>query len=245
MVGSLSPASVLQVEFRSLKHMGCIVSESSSIDPRLDPKLVPEKTAIVLIDLQNDIIRNNSGPFYGSIYEQVKEKKLVENVVRLVHGGRRAGAKIFFITVVRRSDYADVINQVTELFVAGKATAAKKQISLVEGTQGALLVEELDPASTDYVLVKKRRNAFHQTELDFHLRCLGIANIVIGGVATDLGVESTVRAAWDHDYNVVVVEDICVAVPPPAHDYAIKSVFPRMARIMSTDQILHELASKP
>lgn len=213
-------------------------------DPRLDPRLIPEKTAVVLIDLQNDIVNNDSGPFYGAIYKQVKEKKVIENVVRLVDGARAAGAKIFYITVVRRPDYSDVVNQVTELLVAGKGAPAKNQISLVDGTPGAELVAALKPQQGDYVLVKKRRNAFHQTELDFHLRSLGITTIVIGGVATDLGVENTVRDAWDRDYNVVVVDDISVAVPEAAHDYAIKSVFPRMARIMSTDTVLKELGRK-
>jgi len=214
---------------------------SDASDPRLDPRLVPEKTAIVLIDLQNDIIRSQEGPFYSAIFEQVKEKKVVENVVRLTDGARAAGATIFYITVVRRKDYADVVNQVTELLVAGKGVPAKKQISLIEGTKGAQLVDELKPQPADYVLVKKRRNAFHQTELDFHLRARGITTIVIGGVATDLGVENTVRDAWDRDYNVVVVEDISVAVPAAAHDNAIKSIFPRMARIMTVDKVLEEL----
>ncbi|MGE0502297.1 MAG: cysteine hydrolase family protein [Rhizobiaceae bacterium] len=214
---------------------------SDANDPRLDPRLDPAKTAVVLIDLQNDIIRNQEGPFYSSIHDQVKERKVVENVVRLTEGARAAGATIFYITVVRRKDYEDVVNQLTELVAAGKGVPAKKQVSLIEGTRGAQLVDELKPQPQDYVLVKKRRNAFHQTELDFHLRARGITTIVIGGVATDLGVENTVRDAWDRDYNVVVVEDISVAVPPAAHDNAIKSIFPRMARIMSTDQVLAEL----
>lgn len=214
---------------------------SDTTDPRLDPRLVPEKTAIVLIDLQNDIIRSQEGPFYSAIFEQVKEKKVVENVVRLTDGARAAGATIFYITVVRRKDYADVVNQLTELVAAGKGVPAKKQISLIEGTKGAQLVDELKPQPADYVLVKKRRNAFHGTELDFHLRARGITTIVIGGVATDLGVENTVRDAWDRDYNVVVVGDISVAVPPAAHDNAIKSIFPRMARIMTVDRVLEEL----
>jgi nicotinamidase-related amidase len=217
------------------------MQDGAVADPRLNTKLSPKQTAIVLIDLQNDIVRNDSGPFYGAIYKQVREQKLVEKVVRLVDGARNVGAKIFYITVVRRPDYADVVNQITELYVAGKASPAKAQISLIQGTEGALLVKELNPKPEDYILVKKRRSAFHQTELDFHLRCLGITNLVIGGVATDLGVENTVRDAWDLDYNVIVVEDICTAVPQSAHDYAISSVFPRMARVMDSDRVLEEL----
>jgi nicotinamidase-related amidase len=211
-------------------------------DPRLDPAIVPSRTAIILIDLQNDIIRNPNGPFYGAIAEQVRERQVVERVVRLTDGARAAGALIFYVTVVRRKDYGDVVNQITELVAAGKAPPPKQQVSLVEGTPGAQLVGELVPQSGDYVLVKKRRNAFHQTELDFHLRARGITTLAIGGVATDLGVENTVRDAWDRDYNVIVLDDISVAVPPSAHDYAITSVFPRMARIMSSERLLSELA---
>lgn len=217
------------------------MNDTPATDPRLDPSLVPSRTAIVLIDLQNDVIRNPNGPFYGAIAEQVRNKQVVERVVRLTAQARAAGALIFYITVVRRRDYQDVVNQISELVAAGKAPPAKLQVSLVEGTPGAQLVDELKPEAGDYVLVKKRRNAFHQTELDFHLRARNITTVAIGGVATDLGVENTVRDAWDRDYNVIVLEDISVAVPPAAHDYAISSVFPRMARIMSTDRFLAEL----
>lgn len=217
------------------------MNDTPPTDPRLDPALVPSRTAVILIDLQNDIIRNPNGPFYGAIAEQVRNKQVVERVVRLTSQARAAGALVFYITVVRRQDYQDVVNQISELVAAGKAPPPKLQVSLVEGTHGARLVDELKPEPGDYVLVKKRRNAFHQTELDFHLRARNITTVAIGGVATDLGVENTVRDAWDRDYNVIVLEDISVAVPPAAHDYAISSVFPRMARIMTTDRFLAEL----
>jgi nicotinamidase-related amidase len=163
---------------------------------------------------------------------------VVENTVRLTDGARAAGATIFYITVVRRPDYADVVNQATQLTVTGKAPPAKQQVSLVQGTRGAQLVDELEPQPADYVLVKKRRSAFHATELDFHLRARGIDTVIVGGVATNLGVENTVRDGWDRDYNMIVVPDISVASPASAHDYCIASVFPRMARIMSVDEVL-------
>ena len=217
------------------------MNTTTSTDPRLDPALLPSRTAVILIDLQNDIIRNPNGPFYGAIAEQVRNRQVVERVVRLTDQARAAGALIFFITVVRRQDYQDVVNQINEFVAAGKAPPPKQQVSLVEGTTGAQLVDELKPQPADYVLVKKRRNAFHQTELDFHLRARNITTVAIGGVATDLGVENTVRDAWDRDYNVIVLDDISVAVPPAAHDYAISNVFPRMARIMNTERFLAEL----
>ena len=71
------------------------MNDTKQDDPRLDPAILPSRTAIILIDLQNDIIRNANGPFYGAIAEQVKSKRVVENVVRLTHGARTAGALIF------------------------------------------------------------------------------------------------------------------------------------------------------
>jgi nicotinamidase-related amidase len=210
-------------------------------DPRLDPRIGPSRTAIVLIDLQNDIVRNDQGPFYGAIFRQVRERNIIGNAVALVDAAHATGATVFYITVVRRDDYGDVVNQLTELVLAGRAVPAKQQRSLIAGTHGAQLVDELQPTAQDYVLVKKRRGAFHASELDFHLRSLGITTIVIGGVATDLGVENTVREAWDRDYNLVVVEDLCTAVPLAAHDYAIQSVFPRMARVMRTAEVIEAL----
>jgi nicotinamidase-related amidase len=218
-----------------------MTSNSAGADPRLDPALVPARTALVLIDLQNDVIRNDQGPFYGAIFRQVQEQGIVPRVAGLVDVARAAGAAVFFITVVRRPDYLDVVNQLTELVVAGKAVPAKQQRSLIAGTRGAELVDELRPQPSDYVLVKKRRSAFLGTELDFHLRCLGITTVVVGGVATDLGVENTVREAWDRDYNVVVCDDISTAVPLAAHEYALRSVFPRMARVMTAEQVSQAL----
>lgn len=215
--------------------------QDTTNDPRMDPALGADETAVVLIDLQNDIIRNTSNPFHASIAEQVEQTDLVGRTKALVDHARSVGAPVFWVTVVRRRDYADVVNQITQLTADGKAPPPKQQVALIEGTPGARLVDELVPADGDYVVIKKRRGAFLGTDLEFHLRSRGIRNLVVSGVATDLGVENTVRDAWDRDYNVVVVEDLCVAAPPTAHEHAIRSVFPRMARIMSAERVMREL----
>jgi nicotinamidase-related amidase len=209
----------------------------------MTPTVNPEKSAIILIDLQNDVVRG-SGPFYGDLAEQVRSKRVIESASRLADGARSAGAAVFFVTVIRRRDYLDVADQATQLTVTGAGKPARQQVSLVEGTRGAQLVDELRPQSADYVLVKKRRSAFRATELDLLLRARGIDTLFVGGVATDLGVENTVREAWDRDYNIVVVEDICVASPRSAHEYAIHTVFPRMARILTVNEVLEVLGSR-
>ena len=83
----------------------------------------------------------------------------------------------------------------------------------------------------DLHIVKRQWGAFHGTELDLQLRRRGVKTIVLGGIATNFGVESTARQAWEQRYAVVIVEDACVTMSAELHDVAIKAIFPRIARV--------------
>jgi len=90
-------------------------------------------------------------------------------------------------------------------------------------------------AKPDDILVTKRQwGAFHGTELDLQLRRRGIQTIVLGGVATNIGVESTARQAWEHGYAVVLAEDATSAMSAQMHDFAIGNIFPRISRVVKS-----------
>ena len=76
--------------------------------------------------------------------------------------------------------------------------------------------------------------AFHGTELDLQLRRRGIQTIVLGGVATNMGVESTARQAWEHGYAVVLAEDATSGLSAQMHDFAIGNTFPRISRVVTS-----------
>ena len=86
----------------------------------------------------------------------------------------------------------------------------------------------------DLTVTKHQWGAFHGTDLDVKLRRRGITTIVLGGIATNFGVESTARAGWEHGYNMVVLEDASTGVSAELHEMAFKFVFPRIARVVST-----------
>jgi nicotinamidase-related amidase len=90
----------------------------------------------------------------------------------------------------------------------------------------------------DILITKRQWGAFTGTELDHTLRRLGVDSIVIGGIATNFGVESTARHGWELGYHVVVVEDACATTAPgELHDVAFTQVFPRIARITRSDAL--------
>ena len=100
------------------------------------------------------------------------------------------------------------------------------------------LVPELERHPDDHLVSKQRVGAFIGTSLDETLRQRGVTQVFVTGVATSMGVESTVRSAHDHGYNVVVVVDAITDRDPDAHRHSVEKVFPRMAETETTDNVL-------
>jgi nicotinamidase-related amidase len=101
-------------------------------------------------------------------------------------------------------------------------------------------VPELLPA--DLVVTKRTWGAFHQTPLDAELRSRGVSTIVLGGVATNMGVESTARAADEHGYRLVFVEDAMSGLAAEEHAFAVERMFPRLGTVTSAASVLAKLS---
>jgi nicotinamidase-related amidase len=100
------------------------------------------------------------------------------------------------------------------------------------------LVPEVRQAPADIDIVKKQWGAFYGTQLDLQLRRRGIRTIVIGGIATNFGVESTARDAWERSYALVFVEDAMASFSEEWHRFSVDNIFPRLGRIRSTAEVL-------
>lgn len=107
------------------------------------------------------------------------------------------------------------------------------------------LAEELGAQPSDHRITKTRWGAFHDTALDEYLRDLGTTQVVLGGVATSIGVESTARAAHEHGYHVVIATDAVSDRDPDAHDNSLRRIFPRIAETGTTHDVLTLLEAGP
>jgi nicotinamidase-related amidase len=87
------------------------------------------------------------------------------------------------------------------------------------------------------IITKRQWGAYYGTELDLQLRRRGIRRIVLGGIATNIGVESTARSAAEHGYELIVAEDLCSGLNAEMHAFSFKYIFPRLARITNSDTI--------
>jgi nicotinamidase-related amidase len=107
------------------------------------------------------------------------------------------------------------------------------------------LVPELEKQPGDIIITKQSWGAFIRTSLHDDLRRQGVTQIVLTGVATSIGVESTARSAYDYGYNVALVVDAMTDRDADAHRYSIEKIFPRLGETGTTEDLLtllHEAA---
>jgi nicotinamidase-related amidase len=90
------------------------------------------------------------------------------------------------------------------------------------------------------MVTKRQWGAFYGTDLDLQLRRRGVTTIVLGGIASSIGVESTARSAWEHGYELVLCEDLCSDLSEETHAHSFKYTFPRLARVANSESITFE-----
>lgn len=194
--------------------------------------LYPGKCALVLVDLQKLAVRG-----YGA-----SNPDMVANSSRMVDACHQLSIPVIFTKLGRRADLADQFDLITDQVLAG-APKASEQKHFLEGSEDAEFVDELKPSPQDFVVVKRRQSAFYCTDLEIHLRARGVNTILVGGVATEFGVEATVRYARDRDINTVVLSDCCASKTLQAHEYPLKNIFPAMGRVMTSSKALEIMKS--
>lgn len=106
------------------------------------------------------------------------------------------------------------------------------------------LIPDLNPQPTDILITKRTWGAFAGTRLEEELRQRGVTQVVIAGVATGTGVESTARQAYELGFNVTLAVDAMTDLRPEAHAWSLEQVFPRLGETGTTQQIIHLLTAR-
>ncbi len=154
--------------------------------------------------------------------------------VRLMGIARAAGLPIIYTTPVSRADGADVVLLPTDL---AAETGVPPLTNAVEGTAEAGFPDEIAPRTEDYVFLKRRPSAFYGTGVAELLHMLRRDMIIIGGGATNRGVETSVREAFSLDIASVVVRECCWGSDAAAHAYSLDKAMKMYARIRTLDQV--------
>jgi len=185
--------------------------------------LDPNTTALVLIDLQRGIASAATQPHSAA--------DVIARAAQLAARFRERGATVVLVNVDPGPGGLLFPRLITDV-----------QRPPLNPTPGwSDLAPELQAAASDVRVTKHQPGAFHGTDLDLQLRRRHVDTVVIAGISTNVGVESTARAGYDHGYNFVFVEDAMAAREADLHTFAVTRYFPTIGRVRSTRDVLDAL----
>ena len=153
---------------------------------------------------------------------------------QIIAAARAAGMPVIYTTPVSRANGADVVMLPTDL---SAETGVPPLTNAVEGAVEAGFPDEIAPRVEDYVFLKRRPSAFYGTGVGELLHMLRRDVVIIGGGATNRGVETSVREAFNLDIACVVVRECCWGGDAAAHAYSLNKSMKMYARIRYLDQV--------
>ncbi len=185
--------------------------------------LDPKRLALVVIDLQKGIVAAPGQP-HGAA-------QVVANAARLADACRARGAFVVLVHVGPSPDGKDALHPTTD--------PQPPRPPPEPGWEA--IVPELGPKAGDHVVRKRQWGAFYGTDLDLQLRRRGIDTIILCGISTNFGVESTARDAYERGYDQIFVEDACTSRAAEDHAFPFRAIFPRIGVVRSTQDVVHAL----
>jgi len=200
--------------------------------------LDPGTTALVLIEYQNEFV-SEGGVLHKAVADVMNATSMLANTIKVVDAARKKGVTIMHAPITFAAGYGELTRHpygILKGVVDGKA--------FVRGSWGAAIVDALAPAPGDIVIEGKRGlDAFASTNLDFILRSKGIKTVVLGGFLTNCCVESTMRTAYEHGFEVITLTDCVAATSLAEHENAIKFDYPMFSKPTVSSELLARLAA--
>ncbi len=194
-------------------------------------QLNPKKAALLVIDMQNDFINKGS-----MVYTEMAEA-IVPNLKRLISTCRKAKIPVIYTAHIHLDPAVD-----------GGMTAQwwpelKDKKVLVAGSKGAEIYPEIAPKPDEKVIYKHRYSAFYNTDLEIVLRGLGITDLIITGVMTNICCESTARDAFFRDFRIFVLADGTGSGEEIFHISSLRALAYGFAYVTTVEEIIRSLST--
>ena len=189
-----------------------------------------KNTALILIDLQKGIVNRPAA-------HPVEE--IVAHAAKLIDAFHEAGLPVVIVHVNPFGAAASMVRAEKRMIPADPAGQEKALESMLAADFFSIVPEiEAHTHESDIRITKTTWNAFAHTDLDSRLRSLAVTGIVLGGVSTSIGVESTARTANEQGYNITFATDAMTDGVKDAHENSLRYIFPRIGELGITAEII-------
>jgi nicotinamidase-related amidase len=198
----------------------------------------PDKTAVVLIEYQNDFT-SEGGALHDAVKGVMEDSQMIENTRKVVAEARAAGVTVLHAPITFAPGYGELGDPDK---VYGILKGVIDSGAFVKGTWGAEICEQLAPEENDIVIEGKRGlDTFASTNLDFVLRSREVETVILAGFLTNCCVESTMRTAYEKGYDVVTLTDCTAATSDEEQRVATARDYPMFSQPMTSDQVVESL----
>ena len=160
---------------------------------------------LLVIDMQNGFV--SKGGSYDKLGMNIQEyRKIIPTMRNLISFSRNEGIPIFYTQAVRERSGIDLLTNIHMILPRSREERLKVPIT-VRGTWDSRVIDELKPARSDHVIIKRRDSAFQDTELRVWLQSVGINTLVFCGVDTSICVETSLRDGFNLGYDIILISD--------------------------------------
>lgn len=193
-----------------------------------------DNTAVLIIDMQNAFLKDDGSIAKMGIPIQ-RAKESIPEIQKALLKLRKAGFPVIHTKMSLRPDYED----------AGILKEAFPPLHglghCVAGTWDEEIVDELAPLNDDFIVLKNRFDGFYNTNLDTQLRCLGVKNLIVMGIATNICLEATVRSAFHRDYRCFVPLETTRSYTEDMEKGAIENFRFGFAKVLTINELFSQI----
>jgi gluconolactonase len=200
-----------------------------------DFTLDPKRTALIIQDMQNDVIIEGGAFAESGSPEHAKEQNVVANSQKLADACRAKGVAVIHVHYIVEEG-APGLKVNAPLF-----QGLKEANALVRGSWGAAPAKGLEPKQGDFVVEKMRMSAWEGTKLEQLLVGLGLDTVIVTGAWTNMSIEHTSRTGADKGYNMVVPEDCCSTMNADWHNASINYALQNVSTVTSSGEVIEAL----
>jgi gluconolactonase len=214
---------------------GAPAASAASILSGQDMQIDPRRCAMIIQDLQNDVIMDGGAFADSGAPAHAKQQRVIDNVRRLASAARARGVVIIHVWFIVESGAPGVTLNAPlfEGLVDSKA--------MVRGSWGAAPVPGLEPQPGDFVVEKMRMSAWEGTRLETILKATGRDMIINTGAWTNMSVEHTARTGADKGYFMIVPEDCCSTMNADWHNASINFALQNVSVVTNADTVMKAL----
>lgn len=197
--------------------------------------------ALLVIDMQNGFV-SKGGSYDLMGINVIKYRDVVPSLKRLISLCRKAKIPIFYSQAVREESGIDLLTRSHRILPKSRSERIKRRPICIRGSWDAEIVDELKPSFDDHVVIKRRDSVFQDTEVEVWLRSLGIDSIIFSGIDTSICVESSLRDAFNHGYDVVLISDATASNNQDHYKSTLDNIRNYYGLVMNLDEFVGNFA---